>query len=437
MALCLLASGGTSNAGGEPGGELMLIYSGNLDGELEPCGCTAEGDLGGIKRRVTLMDAWRTEGLSPVLISTGGLFRIDLPADRITNRFILSGMAALDYDAIGVQWTDLTYGADFLRDSHLPFVASNWQGRNVAAKRVIERDGVRVVYFHWLPPEASPYQGMKGEHRRADADTSGLAKSLADAKRSGSLTVLGTTLTPETAARRLPLDDVDILIAQSQFEQFAAPRRMGNTLILRPGSRGQRLGRLNLRLDALGMIADWRHHVVAMPDGVPDAPRMTQWYDAYNEALRVDYGKRVALKKKAATTQSPYAGGETCQQCHPKAWAAWQSSRHAKALDALEDVGKSFDANCVGCHSVGFERPGGFIDNELTAHLQHVRCESCHGPAREHVESGGSTRFEPQMARPVTVCQQCHNRAHSPSFNYREYWPKIQHGKEMIPPAGG
>ena len=28
-----------------------LIYSGNLDGELEPCGCTAEGDLGGIRSR--------------------------------------------------------------------------------------------------------------------------------------------------------------------------------------------------------------------------------------------------------------------------------------------------------------------------------------------------------------------------------------------------
>ena len=191
MTVCLLAFGGATNAGGEPGGTLTLIYSGNLDGELEPCGCTAEGDLGGIKRRVTLMDAWRKEGLSPVLISTGGLFRIDLPADLITNRFILSGIAALDYDAIGVQWTDLTYGPDFLRDANLPFVASNWQGRVVATKKMVERDGVRVIYFHWLPPEASPYRGMKGEHQRADGDTSRLAKSLAEAKRTGHSPYLG------------------------------------------------------------------------------------------------------------------------------------------------------------------------------------------------------------------------------------------------------
>ncbi len=38
---------------------MTLIYSGNLDGELEPCGCTAEGDLGGIKRRVTMIDRLR------------------------------------------------------------------------------------------------------------------------------------------------------------------------------------------------------------------------------------------------------------------------------------------------------------------------------------------------------------------------------------------
>ena len=40
-------------------GRLSLIYSGNLDGELEPCGCTAEGDFGGIRRRATALATLR------------------------------------------------------------------------------------------------------------------------------------------------------------------------------------------------------------------------------------------------------------------------------------------------------------------------------------------------------------------------------------------
>ena len=38
---------------------VTLIYSGNLDGELEPCGCTAEGNLGGVRRRATMIQRLR------------------------------------------------------------------------------------------------------------------------------------------------------------------------------------------------------------------------------------------------------------------------------------------------------------------------------------------------------------------------------------------
>ena len=51
---------------------MTIIYSSNLDGELEPCGCTLEGDLGGIKRRATLVDELRKTSPELFLISSGG-----------------------------------------------------------------------------------------------------------------------------------------------------------------------------------------------------------------------------------------------------------------------------------------------------------------------------------------------------------------------------
>ena len=85
---------------------MTIIYSGNLDGELEPCGCSRDGDLGGIKRRGTIIDELRKTLPQLFLISSGGLIVSRATTDRLTGEYILKGFAALDYDAIGVQWQD-------------------------------------------------------------------------------------------------------------------------------------------------------------------------------------------------------------------------------------------------------------------------------------------------------------------------------------------
>ena len=95
---------------GWSGEKLTLIYSGNLDGELEPCGCSEEGNLGGIKRRATILSLVRKENPQVITISAGGLLSSDGPGDRLKSEYILKGFAKLNYDAIGVQWRDLVYG---------------------------------------------------------------------------------------------------------------------------------------------------------------------------------------------------------------------------------------------------------------------------------------------------------------------------------------
>ena len=96
-----------------------LIYSGNLDGELEPCGCTAEGDLGGIRRRATMIQSLRKQHPDLFLVSAGGLLSGFAANGRLTNEYILKGFAVMDYDAVGLQWDDLQYGAEFLQTSLL------------------------------------------------------------------------------------------------------------------------------------------------------------------------------------------------------------------------------------------------------------------------------------------------------------------------------
>ncbi len=164
-----------------------------------------------------------------------------------------------------------------------------------------------------------------------------------------------------------------------------------------------------------------------MPPAIPDAPRLAQWYADYSARIKENYQRSVALRKAQEQGKTPYAGEEVCLSCHAEAHAKWARSRHADAYASLEDVNKSFDPDCIQCHTVGFKQRGGFIDLESTMHLSNVQCESCHGAAREHAESGGAQAVAHADWTGPQMCAQCHTRAHSPEFDFARYWPKIAH----------
>lgn len=407
-------------------GTVTMIYSGNLDGELEPCGCSADGNFGGILRRATTLQTLREKHADLLVVSAGGLLSGGSPQDRVKNDYILSGFKQLNYDAIAVQWADLIYGEEFIGDRSLPLVASNYLAKTFSAKKLIERGGEKVMFFSWLDPEESPLLDMGGEHQPVEESSDKLLVELKEAKSQKALTVLSTSLPLLKAKKTLPLELVDILIIQAAYEVYGDPVQDGNTLILEPGSRGMRLGKLALTV-ANGQVAKWQHEVIAMPNTVKDADSMQAWYDDYSTRLREDYEKRSALRKAMDDGQSPYAGAKVCAQCHESQYDVWRSSEHAKALYDLEDVNKEFDGFCVGCHVVGFDKKGGFVDGLLTPHLAGVQCENCHGAAAEHVKSKGKVAVENEEWDKQKICQQCHVQKHSPTFDMKKYWPKIAH----------
>jgi len=427
VALLLIAAVPVSAA------ELSILYSGNLNGELEPCGCSEESNLGGILRRATVIDRLRAERPGLVAISNGGLLDWTTTTDTIKNRFILKGFARLGYDAVGVQWQDLAAGNGLLADAGLPWVASNWRHDEYATIRMIGRGAVPVAYFHWLDPDGSPEKTMKGDHLPVATSPEKLAEALVQARVNGAITVLGTGLTPQLAARRLPLDLVDILLSPNDDGKFAEPEKTGSTLVLRPGTRGQRVAVLTVTTGSgpggVGSgIEDWRQEVIKMPAEVPKAERMTDWYDAYNAALKADYQKRVAAREAIDNGRPPFRGAAACKDCHEAEHTAWNSSLHADAHGKLVAAGKAFDPGCLGCHTVGFMEPGGFLDTALTGHLVGVQCESCHGAGGDHVDAEGETPTPSKGADRTAICAQCHNRSHSPSFAFEAYWPVVSHG---------
>ncbi|NOY63054.1 MAG: hypothetical protein GXP10_07880 [Gammaproteobacteria bacterium] len=413
--------------------KIDLIYSGNLDGELEPCGCAVGSDLGGILRRATVLDDLRAKEPGLFVISAGGLISSFSVHDHLTAEYILKGIAALSYDAIGVQWQDLAYGADFINQDALPWVTTN--GAAIASLatnptfpryREVVRDGVTLAFFSWLNPHQSPLQGVPGS-QDTTTQTTGIAASLKRANNKGALTVLSTTLSADDAARLLPLENVDILIVKSAYEVYGEPQKIGNTLVIRPGSRGMRLGRLTLTLNTSGAITAHRHSVIELPDAIADAPRLHTWYQAYNERIKQDYLAEVALRKSLRKGKSAYAGAESCRSCHQHEYEVWSKSDHSGAYESLEAVNKSFDPGCIGCHTVAYGKAGGFISIDLTDTLSGVQCESCHGAAAAHATNPAEAAVANREWAAPKMCAQCHVQKHSPDFNFDRYWPHIRH----------
>ena len=94
------------------------------------------------------------------------------------------------------------------------------------------------------------------------------------------------------------------------------------------------------------------------------------------------------LPQQAAAPQpggTNFAGDDTCTSCHEAEGKSIASSMHGKAANARTPAAQTNQA-----------------------------CESCHGPGREHAESGDRTKIRlfPTMAphEASAVCLTCHNR---------------------------
>ena len=70
----------------------------------------------------------------------------------------------------------------------------------------------------------------------------------------------------------------------------------------------------------------------------------------------------------------------------PASAFAWGASGHAHAFDALRTKDSDADPSCIGCHTVGFGEESGYQRSMQGRQLVHVGCESCHGPAADHVK---------------------------------------------------
>lgn len=117
-----------------------------------------------------------------------------------------------------------------------------------------------------------------------------------------------------------------------------------------------------------------------------------------------------------------YSGNEFCGVCHEAQQDTWLLTNHASAFDTLVKHGAERNGECIGCHVVGWGKPGGYTMTPPARELEDVGCETCHGRGGPHLSPGliQNADYEAQ-------CVTCHDAKHSLGFRYADRLPRVSH----------
>jgi hypothetical protein len=122
--------------------------------------------------------------------------------------------------------------------------------------------------------------------------------------------------------------------------------------------------------------------------------------------------------------EAAYLGSASCQGCHRATFSVYAQTGHAAAYRRLVEVHKQYRLECVGCHVVGIQQPGGVCRVDRVTGRDEVGCENCHGPGSLHA-AGPTVQPIPRPAPGRSVCLGCHTPENSPHFDFSVYLPRV------------
>jgi hypothetical protein len=407
-------------------GEGWLAF-GDLRGHLAPCGCDPKTDLGGIGRLGSLLE----QETPPLLLFNLGNNLSGKTPLTLEDQFILKGLALLKPSVSlrnrrEIEEKSLSPKDYVLSNQKPPFVLGVpfW-----VSDKVQVWGGVFSTDLSFLEPLSEELIKRWKKEALPDRERFLLFSGSDDDLKK--ITKYGFFQNIISSNSK----DFEIFIGEKETDLERLPgvymTPLGGGGMLRGGWLAKTPGPPTLETLLLpnttgpGFLEPFYPVTWLKPSYEPSqGSRFRELFDQYRVHSQKDFHKAAAARGQDLA-DSPYVGALSCQGCHPQAYDTWQKSKHAQAFVTLEGVRQGENPACVGCHSVGYEKKGGFASKALSPHLSHVQCENCHGPRKEHIKSPAALAKPPSA---MGVCVSCHIPPHSPSFHLETYWKEIAHG---------
>lgn len=449
-----------------------ILISGEQIGYLEPCGCAGlENMKGGLKRRHTLIKQLRQQGWPLIAVDLGG--QVKRFGRQATMKYAAAtgALVEMQYEAIGFGPQDLRLPTEDIvsvavnfDEGKNPFVAANVKllgiDEMVSPFRVETVGGKRIAVTSILGK--SEIAKINNPDVQLSDPEQALAKVVPEMSKRANYLVLLSHAKPEESealARKFPRFNL-VATAGGAAEPPSEPKQI-------EGTKAQlvEVGHKGMYVAVIGLFDDertpMRYQRVPLDHRFADSPEMQQVLVKYQDELRTLGFETLGLTGTAYPNGVRFVGSGKCAECHIDANDVFEKTPHSHALETLVklDPPRHFDPECISCHVVGwnsqkyFPYKSGYRDPKTTKHLGDVGCENCHGPGAAHVaaeESLETTEEELQkrrkevqilliegeaegklpegvVGRVTAKCQECHDLDNSPEFDFKTYWPKVEH----------
>jgi hypothetical protein len=396
---------------------LRVIYTANLRGTLEPCGCQAL-QPGGLSRRGALIPSLRRQGVPTILLDAGD----NLPGVRGRPEvltFVYGVLETLRYDAVNIGPFDHVIPGDRLKQiaetTKLPLVCASSKSvpQPAPPMRLITAGKKTIAVIGAAHPGAAS---------RIPLDA--LVRTAVRAARSAGVVIVLSQLPPaeaEELARKAPV--VDLIISGRHDADLTPVRRVGATFIVPCSFFGQSVGVADLHLGGDGRVLDVKltsHRLEAGKARDPSIEASVQQFYKQFNTVSPHLPSVAETDRVLSGVLGDRANARVgCEGCHKQAFSAWQRTRHAHAWQTLVQKGAAGRSDCISCHTTNQ-----LSLTSLSPAITPVGCASCHGADPDHARNPGDPRFI--VRRPAeTVCRQCHTAQQSPNFSYATLLPHV------------
>jgi 2',3'-cyclic-nucleotide 2'-phosphodiesterase (5'-nucleotidase family) len=253
---------------------VSVVYSSNLLGRYENCGCPVH-PLGGVARRATQVDRARAESDALLVVDAGDLLTTEAPAARAPPgdraapsaseierraRLLAAAFARTGTSALLPGERDLAIGLPLLRriarDARLPLVASNLYDASgkllFDPDRVVDGAGLRVGIFGVAaPPTAGDAYAFRAAGIDARDPVAAARAEVASLRGRGARVIVALVHVGAMAeSRRLiaAVPGIDWAVLGHSGMQLEMPEDVGGTRMLEALREGKELGRLDLHV---------------------------------------------------------------------------------------------------------------------------------------------------------------------------------------------
>jgi hypothetical protein len=385
---------------------LGLVFSHNIQGELEPCGCR-QFPLGGLEQVWSQFEILKKT--HPLFyLDTGDLFfpSSNLPQNvhasmELNARKLLQALEGFGLKLFVPGDQDFALGKAWLQkisqEARFTFLLSNlknkqgWKSQSLMSYQLGER---RLHFIGVIDPQLLNSEDASDFIPPEEA----LSQILPTLPKSPQDVVIllshsGYDRDREYAEK---FERLDWIIGAHSQSFIQSTRDIGRTKIIQAVSRNHYLGFLELSFSQTAQKTEQdRYQLIEiredLKDQFPQNPMrafLFQWRQEKNKLQALEQNKFSSQNFEDSERKNHFVTYNNCLDCHSAQADFWGSTAHAHAWVTLENRTAEFDASCIQCHSLGWQEKKGFqktteriqasTPEKATAYLQAFKIQLPH-----------------------------------------------------------